>query len=441
MPRCNVLIVAVDGLRASTLGAYGNTSFATPVIDAFAAESYLLDFCFAPAADLTDVYRALWQSRHPLRPAETDQMEWSLPGLLASCGYSTTLVTDEIDLMSLPETERFDRCVQVAARPPDEIGARAKDVTQTAMARLFAAGCDALESQGYLPDGAGRRGGNDSPGLVWIHSRGMYGPWDAPLEFQHTLREEGDPPPLEAAESPNLFISEAADPDTAFRYSCAYVAQTMVFDLCWRGLMEACETARLGEPWLMMLVGIRGFPLGEHWRIGGVEERLYGEQLHVPWLIQFPGGHGRLARSAALTSHVDLLPTIVQWIGEDRQRDVAKFDGINLLPLTSAAKANWRDALFAMSRPAGSSAIRTANWCLLQHNAADHSGRRSTTGASDAELYVRPDDRWEANDVAKICPDIVEQLARASDSLALQITRGLPLPATVLSDLAPADVS
>jgi arylsulfatase A-like enzyme len=172
-----------------------------------------------------------------------------------------------------------------------------------------------------------------------------------------------------------------------------------------------------------------------------VEERLYGEQLHVPWLIQFPGGHGRLARSAALTSHVDLLPTIVQWIGEDRQRDVAKFDGINLLPLTSAAKANWRDALFAMSRPAGSSAIRTANWCLLQHNAADHSGRRSTTGASDAELYVRPDDRWEANDVAKICPDIVEQLARASDSLALQITRGLPLPATVLSDLAPADVS
>ena len=28
----------------------------------------------------------------------------------------------------------------------------------------------------------------------------------------------------------------------------------------------------------------------------------------------------------------------------------------------------------------------------------------------EAELYVKPDDRWEINDVANRCPDIVEQM-------------------------------
>jgi len=26
------------------------------------------------------------------------------------------------------------------------------------------------------------------------------------------------------------------------------------------------------------------------------------------------------------------------------------------------------------------------------------------------QLFVRPDDRWEANDVAGLCPDVVESL-------------------------------
>jgi hypothetical protein len=30
--------------------------------------------------------------------------------------------------------------------------------------------------------------------------------------------------------------------------------------------------------------------------------------------------------------------------------------------------------------------------------------------ATVSELFVRPDDRWEANDVAKLCPDVVEEL-------------------------------
>ena len=95
MPTRHILIVAIDGLRASALGAYGNTTFPTPALDEFAAESFLLDSCYAPSADLGDVYRACWQSVHPARPLAAEDAAPSLPRRLASRGYSTTLVTDD----------------------------------------------------------------------------------------------------------------------------------------------------------------------------------------------------------------------------------------------------------------------------------------------------------------------------------------------------------
>src|SRR3954451_20061640 len=87
----NVLVIVVDGLRASALGAYGNTSFATPVLDQLAAESLLLDWCFAPSPDLPDTYSALW---HSTCSAQSRPMV-SLPRVFADAGYGTTLVTDD----------------------------------------------------------------------------------------------------------------------------------------------------------------------------------------------------------------------------------------------------------------------------------------------------------------------------------------------------------
>lgn len=45
---------------------------------------------------------------------------------------------------------------------------------------------------------------------------------------------------------------------------------------------------------------------------------------------------------------------------------------------------------------------------------------------ADYELYVRPDDRWEANDVAALCPDVVESLTGIVDGAAWQLQEGGP---------------
>jgi arylsulfatase A-like enzyme len=109
---------------------------------------------------------------------------------------------------------------------------------------------------------------------------------------------------------------------------------------------------------------------------------------------------------------LDLLPTLLEWLGSHVEGDPSRFDGTSILPLVGAARPPWRDALVAAS-DAGHRAIRTADWCLRQDAAAGEPG----------ELYVRPDDRWEFNDVAKLCPEETESLARAMDDFFRGMTQ------------------
>lgn len=376
----NILVVVVDGLRASALGAYGNTTFPTPELDRFAADSFLLDACYAASVDLRDVYDSLWQ------PSQD-----SLPTLLHARDYSTTLITDEPELPSFPAAAEFHHLRLSEEGDDAQPPVRAAEVANTVMAQVFASAAEAVANAA------------NAPRLVWLHSRGMYGPWDAPLDLQMSLLDAGDPSPVETVVPPDLTIADNDDPDAAFRYASAYAAQVMVLDECWGALLDAIKSSRNRAPWLVTLIGARGYPLGEHRRIGGIDTRHYVEQLHVPWLIQFPDGAGRLARSNRLTSHVDL-PFVLLDPSQARIRALA-----------TTTHVDWRDALVAKS--CGHRAIRTADWCLREDLVTTPSeGPEITefkpTSTSNVELFVRPDDRWEANDVAKLCPDDVEALTQ-----------------------------
>ena len=435
MPAPNILVVAIDGLRAAALGAYGNTSFATPVLDQIAAESFLFDSCYAPSADLSGVYRALWQSIHPARPEcgashrDGAQIARSLPRMLRELGYATTLVTDEPKSLSFAFVDDFDECIQLAADADIEKNpVRADDVSQTAMARVFSAACDVVAPRQTEPRSPSAR----VPRFIWLHSCGMYGAWDAPIELQQSLLDEGDPPPVEARIPPDFLIASDAEPDAIFRHSCAYAAQVMSLDACCRDLLEYVYSDRASEQWLVVVLGTRGYPLGEHRRVGGVDPRLYAEQLHVPWLVRFPDGLGRLARSDQLVSHFDVMPTLLDYIESAMGGDRAGMDGMSALPLAPTARVDWRDALVFASGN-GSQAIRTAAWSLRREGMTSDAKTTSREATSpQCELFVRPDDRWEANDVAKLCPDVVDALGSAMNDTLQKLSAGDAKPLTSL---------
>jgi arylsulfatase A-like enzyme len=151
----------------------------------------------------------------------------------------------------------------------------------------------------------------------------------------------------------------------------------------------------------------------------------------VPLLLRFPDGLGMLARCGRLISHADLLPTLAAWIESGEQSDSPQRDGISILPLLSNANAAWRDAVLSASATGAS--LRTAAWCLRQAKALSATDYESTGTCQPAELFVRPDDRWEANDVAKLCPDVVELLADAAGQACQQLQQNQPVDTTILN--------
>lgn len=424
MPRSNVLIVVVDGLCASALGAYGNTHYSTPALDSFAAESLLLDWCYAPSDEIGGVYGALWSSLHPERFRGNKEFGGAgnmpngpLPRMFADFGYHTVLVTDEPKLTSLPEAVFFHDQVLISIDNPLTLPAsRATDEFETEIARVFAAASEAIGKRS-------EHAANElQPRLVWVHARGQYGPWDAPIEYQNSLRDDGDPPPVECTETPNVILASNDDPDTVFRYQCAYAAQIIALDACWQRLLADLDACANDAHWLIMLIGARGFPLGEHGRIGGVDSRLYAEQLHVPWLIRLPDDSGRLSRDGRLATHLDVLPTLLDWLSDACEVNSVNLDGISVLPAARNVRATERNVILSVSGSEGYS-MRSSAWCLRDATSISAVATPATGTSELAELFVRPDDRREANDVAKLCPEVVEDLQVAAREIASRLAQ------------------
>jgi arylsulfatase A-like enzyme len=137
------------------------------------------------------------------------------------------------------------------------------------------------------------------------------------------------------------------------------------------------------------------------------DEAIYNELIHVPWLLRLPDGSGAAARSQALVQPADLPATLCDWWS------VAPFfpsgAGRNLLPLVRDEVETIRDRA-CVTAPSGEQGIRTAGWylrCSVAKSSTDE-------GPDDAgaELYVKPDDFWELNDVADRCRDVVGALSR-----------------------------
>jgi len=385
----SAIVLVVDRLPSGQLGAYGNTWTGTPAIDALAAQSLVLDQALIDTPKLDDLYRSLWSGLHALSPDGLRSHGDSLPGMLTRRGAATTLLTDDAALAGHPLAEAFDRRITVEhSAAPSTAG----DIEDTQLARLFASAIDLATE-------------DTPPGLSWIHSRGMGGPWDAPLEMRNRYAAVEDPPPPVWSAVPGKLLPQDYDPDELLGIVQAYAGQVTLLDVCIGALLDALGECGRTNDTLLILLGARGFPLGEHRRIGPGDDALYGELVQVPWLVRFPDGRGATARTQVLAQPHDLAPTLLDWWGFD---EFSAMTGRSLLPLIDGEPPTARDRACMMAGP-HERAIRTPAW----HLRLNSSGGQSTT---HAELFAKPDDRWEVNEVSGRCgEELVGRLAAAWD--------------------------
>ena len=395
----NAICLVFDRLHAGYVGAYGNTWIETPSFDRLASQAFLLDQAVVDSPELERLYRSYWQGWHAMCP-EPAMERASLAARLRDAGVTTALLTDEPTLARHPSALEFDQLIEID--PPWE-ATTAKKVGETHFARCFMRMIEWLETA---------RG----PFLLWCHLGGLGTTWDAPREFREAYQDEGDPSPPVGAEVPDRMLPADYDPDELLGVAQAYAGQVTLLDTCLGAWLDFLDALPSRDDTLLTVTSSRGFPLGEHRRVGPCDGALFGELVQVPWMMRLPDAAGAAARSQRLVEPGDLWATLLDWW----KLENASPTGESLLPLARGEATAWRDRLCILGER-NQRAIRTPAWFL-----------RAT---DPPELFAKPDDRWEINNFASRCQEAVDGLLEALAQYELNLPTGRPSDLPPLGDL------
>ncbi|MBN1910194.1 MAG: sulfatase-like hydrolase/transferase [Pirellulales bacterium] len=394
----NVICVVIDRLHVGMVGAYGNAWVRTPAMDQLACEGFTFDQVLATGASTAALCRSAWRGEHPL--SEEQAGEASLAELLGAAGVATTLLTDDPDLAAAPASHGFGQRI-VLPLPGAE--ATAEDVDQTHLAGCFARVIEHLDTC-------------TGPFLTWVHLSSLGRVWDAPYDLRARYAEADDPPPPESATVPRFELADDADPDLLLGITQSYAGQVTLLDMGVGALTQWLEESPVGRETLLVLLSARGFPLGEHGRVGAWDETLSSETVHVPMMVRLPGVSSGAGRGQALVTPADLCPTLLEWWSvADPSPGVL---GRSLLPLVRGEADAVRDR-FLLGEVGGETALRTPAWYL----------RRT----DPPRLFFKPDDRWEVSDVADRCQEVVARLEDVAQEYQQQLQAGQ------LDELSPLD--
>jgi arylsulfatase A-like enzyme len=375
------LILSVAGLRLDCLGCYGSDWVDTPNLDRLAAASVVFDQHFAENPDHDGAYRA-WLAG-----------EGNLVQRLSAVGIGTRLVCDKAVPPPAVFTDGFQkaRFVQGGAKQ----GARQESVLDAARK---AAGSLARREKALLCV--------DVPTLL--------PPWSIPEEFldlyfpaesESTEEEVGKKDALVPWTEPLPPTVAGDDEATLLRLRRTYAAAVSHFDAHFGLLLDSLEEEEGAQDWMVILTAPYGLPLGDHGIAGSCRPLLHEELVHLPLLVRLPGAAEAGRRVYCLTQTSDLAATLLDAIG----LPVSSMYGRSLLPLCRGEANSIRAEAYSKLRTATAEewALRTSEWAfLLPVNVSTEDPSRGP------QLYVKPDDRFEVNNVVQHHSELAEEMER-----------------------------
>jgi arylsulfatase A-like enzyme len=423
------IVLIARGLQHGALGCYGNQWIDTPALDALAAGGVVFDQHFASTADADGARHAWRTGRYHLPTAQPRSDTTTAPDLLAvlrQCGIHTCLIVDDSRPAPPAFSSGWDEVHRVVV---------AEEATPLE-ATLEATGA-ALERLEHRDNW-----------LVWIDLAMPLPPWDVPEEFWHPYFSEemdGDEEEDVASEFEDEEAEEESEPLTPMpdapagpihpeddplylSLQTSYAAAVTYLDAGIGQLLDALANLEGSDELLLVVSSDVGQNLGEHGVVGPVRAWLHDEILHLPLLLRQPGGAGGGRRVAALTQAVDLGPTLADWF----QTTLPDAHGHSLLPLARGEAETIRPYVCAGLQVGAAIeyALRTPDWAFLLpvQPGEENAGRAP-------QLYVKPDDRWEVNNVLQHHLEFAEQLERTLRDFVTASTQPGPLRAPPLPDV------
>ena len=194
---------------------------------------------------------------------------------------------------------------------------------------------------------------------------------------------------------------------------------------------SVCATLRdrnLADETLLLVTTDHGQALGEHGIVGSFRPWLHDELIHIPLLMRLPGGIGAGRSIAALTQSVDLHATLLDAFGVQAPPN----HGYSLLPLARTETEDMRAfaCSFLKLGEREEWALRTSEWAFILPVA-----QAIDDPVRGPQLYVKPEDRWEVNNVLQHHLDLGERLeAMLREFMAAPRRIGLEKPWRTFGD-------
>ena len=402
----NILLITIDQWRADALGAAGNARIRTPNLDALAADGVLFTQHYAQASPcgpsraslLTGLYQHNTGALRNGTPMDSRLTNIALEARKA--GYEPTLFgyTDTTsDPRGLSPDDPALRSYESILRG-FAVGRWVGDVPHPWLAHLAAKGyafADDLDEV-YAPDAppASRTRPSALPARftaedsitafltdevlahIGVHRREKWfvhatyikphppfiapAPWNsaytpAGMPQRHcapSAAEEARQHPLlahyiEAIQRPKYFaslpgrVSDMDDADFA-QIRATYYGLVSEVDAEIGRLIAKLKDWGLYESTLIVITSDHGEMLGDHWMLG--KEGYFDSAYHVPLILRDPATppDARGGRVASFTESIDLMPTVLEWLG----REVPPAcDGASLMAfLRGETPAGWRDS-------------------------------------------------------------------------------------------------
>jgi arylsulfatase A-like enzyme len=447
----NFIVIVSDTFRYDHLGANGNNWIKTPELDAFSRIAVNFDRCtissFPTIPTRTDWFTGRysfpfhgWQ---PLDPKVT-----ILAGELANAGYVNQLITDCPHVMK--GTNHFDRGFHGAQwvrgqegdtpltwmnhpltevvpfektrQRPIVFGATLPNLhawqnrwwdgeEDTFVARTCRTACHWLEHN-YRAERF----------LLWVDCFDVHEPWDPPQYLVDLYDRSGyDGPPMR---HPNYGPASDYTEAEVRNLRAHYAGEVTLVSKHVGRLLRMAEDTGIMDRTAILFMADHGMYLGEHDRCGKSNIAphdtrgswpFFEEVTHVPLMVYAPGMAGG-RRVSAPVQPPDIMPTLLELAG------VTAPDGMHghsLVPLLCKEESGWpRRAAFSgtdLTRGEGKNApkvtVTDREWSLLM----------GAEGHCAPELYHRPSDPGQENDVIAAHPDVAAGLHRELTAFLGQI--------------------
>jgi arylsulfatase A-like enzyme len=340
----NVLLIAVDTLRADALGAYGKEGNPTPVLDAFAKDSVVFEQHIAQASWTRSSFAALFSSR--IASSHNADKKASrladeivlLSEALQEAGVTTGNLANNINVTSTfnfdqgYDTFIYESPVYPFGASESVFGLTLYKVVHKLAERLGPkvgigkeVGTFYQPAEVVLEDAKGFIEANkDSRFYLGVHLMEPHDPY-----FEHPyLMGQGD------AEFNGKGYAraehESPKADEAEYLAKVYDSEVRHLDKKLAPFFDWLKKAGLYDNTLIVLTADHGEEFGEH---GGFWHgtTLYDEQIHIPLIVKLPKGDLAGTRVKWQSRAIDVAPTITAtlgvkagegWMGEDLLKDV-----------------------------------------------------------------------------------------------------------------------